>query len=40
VLGLVVTLGSYRAAFATAGLCALGGLILLPRLASRTPAGS
>jgi MFS family permease len=35
VLGLVVSLASYRAAFTVAGLCALGGLALLPRLAVR-----
>ena len=35
VLGLVVSLVSYRAAFAVAGLCALGGLALLPRLTVR-----
>ena len=35
VLGLVVSLVSYRAAFAVAGLCALGGLAMLPRLTVR-----
>ena len=35
VLGLVVSLVSYRAAFAAAGLCALAGLAMLPRLTVR-----
>ena len=35
VLGLVVSLASYRAAFAVAGVAALGGLALLPRLTVR-----
>ncbi len=35
VLGLVVSLASYRAAFTVAGLCALAGLALLPRLTVR-----
>jgi MFS family permease len=37
VLGVIVALGSYRAGFAAAGLAALGGLALLPRLSARTP---
>ncbi|MFN7149755.1 MAG: MFS transporter [Microthrixaceae bacterium] len=36
VLGVIVALGSYRAGFAAAGLAALGGLALLPRLSART----
>lgn len=39
VLGLVVSLASYRAGFAVAGVCALGGLALLPRLTARERAG-
>ncbi len=39
VLGVIVALGSYRAGFAAAGLAALGGLALLPRLSARTAAG-
>jgi MFS family permease len=38
VLGVIVALGSYRAGFAAAGLAALGGLALLPRLSARTAA--
>jgi MFS family permease len=40
VLGVIVALGSYRAGFAAAGLAALGGLALLPRLSARTGAGA
>lgn len=40
VLGVIVALGSYRAGFAAAGLAALGGLALLPRLSARTKASA
>lgn len=40
VLGVIVALGSYRAGFAAAGLAALGGLALLPRLSARTRASA
>jgi MFS family permease len=40
VLGLVVTLGSYQAAFAASGLLALVGLAMLPRLAAARAEGS
>lgn len=39
VLGLIVSLVSYRAAFAAAGVAALVGLVLLPRLAALRSAG-